>query len=123
VPFCANCGRELSPAAVACPNCGHPGPTAARSVVAATPGPRTEGFAIASLACGIGAFFFVPIVGSILAIVFGSIARRHIAEDPNLQGAEMARAGTIIGWIGLVVAVLFIVFLIVLTVVVQNSNF
>jgi len=121
VPFCAHCGHELSPAASACPNCGHPGPAAAQGA-APPPGPRTEGFAIASLACGIGAFFFIPIVGSILAIVFGSVARRHIAEDPNLQGADMARAGIIIGWIGVVVAVLFITFLIVLAFALEHSN-
>jgi len=85
-------------------------------------GARTEGFAIASLACGIGAFFIVPVVGSILAIVFGSVARRRIAEDPRLQGAEMARAGIIIGWIGLVVAVLSIVFLIALAFALAHSN-
>lgn len=86
-------------------------------------GPRTEGFAIASLACGIGAFFVIPVVGSILAIAFGSIARRRIAEDPNLQGAEMARAGIIIGWVGLVLLVLFIIFLIVVAAAFQNWNF
>lgn len=86
------------------------------------PGSRTEGFAIASLACGIGAFFFIPIVGSILAIVFGAVARRRIAEDPTLQGTDMARAGIIIGWIGVVVAVLFITFLIVLAFALEHSN-
>ena len=102
------------------------GPAAARPtawVPAQPPGPHTEGFAIASLACGIGAFFFVPVVGSILAIIFGSVARRRIAEDPNLQGADMARAGIIIGWIGLVLLVLFIIFLVVVAVAVQNWNF
>jgi uncharacterized RDD family membrane protein YckC len=24
--FCSNCGKEISPQAVMCPNCGHPGP-------------------------------------------------------------------------------------------------
>jgi hypothetical protein len=122
VPFCANCGRDLSPAATACPNCGHPGPASPRSVAVA-PGPRTEGFAIASLVCGIGAFFAVPIVGSILAIAFGGVARRRIAEDPALQGADMARAGIIIGWVGLIVVVMAIVFLIVLATAIRNSNF
>jgi uncharacterized membrane protein len=111
VAFCSNCGRELSPAARACPNCGHPGPSAAPAV--AVPQVRTEGFAIASLASGIAGFFIVPIVGSILAIVFGNMARKRIAADPQLQGAEMARAGTIIGWIGAIFGILFVLFLII----------
>jgi MFS family permease len=122
VPFCANCGRDLSPAAVACPNCGQPGP-GARIAVEAPPAKRTEGFAIASLACAIGGFFIVPIVGSILAIVFGNTARKRIAQDPDLQGAEMARAGTIIGWVGLVLIVLFIAFLIAVVAAFRNWTF
>lgn len=122
MPFCANCGRDLSPAAVACPNCGHPGPGAGTIPAVATAGKRTEGFAIASLVCGIVGFFGVPIVGSVLAIVFASTARKHIAQDPDLGGADMARAGMIIGWIGLILGILVIVGLIVLAFAVSNSN-
>ena len=123
MPFCANCGRDLSPSAIACPNCGHPGPGAGAVPVAPPPGKRTEGFAIASLVSGIVGFFGLPIVGSILAIVFASTARKRIALDPNLGGADMARAGMIIGWIGLILGVLVVVFLIVIAFAVSNSNF
>ena len=123
MPFCANCGRDLSPSAIACPNCGHPGPAAGTTTVPAVPGKRTEGFAIASLVCGILGFFGVPIVGSILAIVFGSVARKRITQDPTLGGTEMARAGIIIGWIGAVLAIIAIVLVIVLAFAVSNSNF
>ncbi len=123
MPFCANCGRDLSPAAVACPNCGHPGPAAGQVTIAGAPGKRTEGFAIASLVCGIVGFFGVPVVASILAIVFGHTARKRIAQDENLAGADMARAGIIIGWIGLVLAVLLILFLIVVAVGFSRWNF
>ena len=92
-------------------------------MVVAPPGKRTEGFAIASLVCGIVGFFGVPIVGSILAIVFGRTARTRIAADPELGGAEMARAGVIIGWIGLAIGVLAVLFLIVLAFGLSNSNF
>ena len=116
MPFCANCGRELSPAAVVCPNCGHPGPAAGTVVVTTAPPKRTEGFAIASLACGIVGFVGVPIVGSILAIVFGAVARKRIASDPDLGGADLARAGTIIGWAGVVLfTVLFVILLLAAT--------
>jgi len=122
VPFCANCGHDLSPAAVICPNCGHPGPGAGVAVVA-PPAKRTEGFAIASLACGIVGFFALPLVGSILAIVFGSVARKHIEQDPDLGGADMARAGVIIGWVGVAVSVLAVLFLIVVAIAVSHSTF
>ena len=121
MPFCANCGHDLSPAAIACPNCGHPGPAAGTvPVVAPT---RTEGFAIASLVCGIVGFFGVPIVGSILAIVFASAARKRIAQDPDLGGGDLARAGMIIGWIGLILAIVVVVFAIVLVFAISHSNF
>jgi hypothetical protein len=122
VPFCANCGRDLSPAAVTCPNCGHPGP-AAGTVAVASPTRRTEGFAIASLVCAISGLFAVPIVGGILAIVFGTTARRRIAQDPTLGGAEMARAGIIVGWIGVVVTLLAVLFLIVIAIGFRNWQF
>lgn len=123
MPFCANCGRDLSPAAIACPNCGHPGPGAGNVAVVAPSGKRTEGFAIASLVCGIVGFFGVPIVGSILAIVFASTARKRIAQDANLGGADMARAGMIIGWIGLILGIIIIVLVIVLAFAVSSWNF
>jgi hypothetical protein len=90
---------------------------------AVAPGPRTEGLAIASLICSIAAFVFIPLVGSILGIVLGSAARRRIKEDPSLQGADMARAGIIVGWVGLALIVLFIVFLIVLASSFRSWNF
>jgi len=44
VPFCANCGRELSDQALACPNCGHPNETrTAVSEVAFTKAPPGPG--------------------------------------------------------------------------------
>lgn len=118
--YCAHCGRELSPAAIACPNCGHPGPGAAPAIA---PGKRTEGFAIASIVCSVTSFFFLPIVGGILGIIFGHVARRRIAEDPDLGGAEIARAGIIVGWIASTIWVLFIVLLIVFTFTTQGGNF
>jgi hypothetical protein len=124
VAFCSNCGRELSPAARVCPQCGTPTPVEG-GVELATPvatsgeGPL-EGFAVASLVCGIGAFFLIPIVGSILAIIFGHIATARIAEDPRLKGKELARAGIIIGWVGIVLTVL--AFLVIILFVAAFNN-
>jgi len=62
---------------------------------------RTEPFAIASIACAVVNFFGAFFVGSILGIIFGKIAEKNIAANPSLQGANLARAGIIVGWVGL----------------------
>jgi hypothetical protein len=127
---CPNCGREISPRAVACPQCGEPGPAAVPagagagyppppapppahqpgsfgSVVAAVP--RTEPFAIASIVCAVANFFGIFFIGAILAIVFGKIAQKNIAQNPALEGANLARMGIIVGWVGIGLMVAFVV--------------
>jgi hypothetical protein len=77
---------------------------------------ETSGKAIASLVLGIGGFLIFPVVLSILAIVFGRSAKREIAERPGLGGAGLATAGIVLGWIGValtVIAVLFVVLVVV----------
>ncbi|MEI8337280.1 MAG: DUF4190 domain-containing protein [Actinomycetes bacterium] len=65
--------------------------------------PGTNGYAIASLVlslvglCGIG---------SILAIVFGNMAKKEIAISGE-GGSGLAKAGVIIGWIGLGIVVAY----------------
>jgi hypothetical protein len=119
VAFCSNCGRELSPAAQYCPHCGAAtGLAVATTAVSTPPAPgsegRLEGLALASLLCSVGSFFIIPIVGSILGIVFGHIAHGRIDADPTLRGREMARAGIIVGWIGIVLTVLAVLLIIVI---------
>ena len=69
---------------------------------------RTNGFAIASLACGIGQFMFGPLA-TIPAIVFGHMARSQIRRTGE-QGAGLALAGLILGWAAVVLGVLLVVF-------------
>jgi hypothetical protein len=126
---CPNCGRDISPRAVACPQCGEPGPAAVPagagagypppppppahqpgsvgSVISAVP--RTEPFAIASVVCAVANFFGVFLIGAILGIVFGKIAQKNIARNPALEGANLARMGIIIGWVGIGLLVAFLV--------------
>jgi hypothetical protein len=70
---------------------------------------RTDGYAIASIACSAAAFFGAFIAGSILGIVFGKMAENRIAADPTLDGEGLARAGIIVGWVGLAVGAVFLV--------------
>lgn len=60
------------------------------------PHPGTNGLAIASLVLGI---LWIYWVGSILALVFGYVARNQIKASGQ-TGAGMAVAGIVLGWVG-----------------------
>jgi hypothetical protein len=62
----------------------------------APPPQRTNGLAIASMVLGILWLYWI---GSILALVFGYIARNQIRERGE-SGGGMATAGIVLGWIG-----------------------
>ena len=85
-----------------------------REAPASTAPARTSGLAIASLALGVIGFFAVPLIASVLAIVFGKQAERDLARDPTLGGEGLARAGVILGWIGVAVAALGLILLVAL---------
>jgi len=68
---------------------------------------RTNGLAVASLACGVGQVFFW-FIAAIPAVVLGHMARRQIRQTGE-DGAGLALAGLILGWIGIVATVLFVV--------------
>ena len=76
--------------------------------VKAAPAAATSGLAIASLLLGIGGLTIVPLVGSVLAIIFGYMARRDIRSrrPGELTGDGMALAGIVMGWIAVGLAVL-----------------
>jgi Domain of unknown function (DUF1707)/Domain of unknown function (DUF4190) len=78
---------------------------AARATVV-TPVTRTNGLAMASLACGLAQFAFGPLA-AIPAIVFGHVARQQIKRSGE-QGAGLALAGLILGW-AVILGILLIV--------------
>jgi Domain of unknown function (DUF1707)/Domain of unknown function (DUF4190) len=65
-------------------------------VLAATPVPGTNGYAMASFACGIGQLLIGPFA-TIPAIIFGHMARNQIRRTGE-QGAGLALAGLVLGW-------------------------
>ena len=71
----------------------------------AAPPQRTNGLAIASMVLGI---LWIWWIGSILALVFGYIARNQIKKRGD-GGGGMALAGIILGWIGVGILVLAVV--------------
>ena len=67
---------------------------------------RTNGLAIAALVAGCAQFVFCGI-GTILAIVFGHIARGQIKRSNGTEtGSGLATAGLVLGYIGLALIVL-----------------
>lgn len=69
---------------------------------------RTNGFAVASLVLGILWLFWV---GSILALVFGYIAKSQVDGAGGAQGGRgLAIAGIVLGWVGVGTLLLVIAF-------------
>jgi hypothetical protein len=63
--------------------------------------------ALVSLIAGIAGFTFLPLVGSIVAIITGYAARKETrALPPTASGDGLATAGIIMGWIQVGLAVI-----------------
>ncbi len=74
---------------------------------AAAPAKSTNGLAIASMVLGI---LWVYWIGSILALIFGYVAKGQIAAAGGTQGGRgMAIAGIVLGWVGIGMLLLGIV--------------
>jgi uncharacterized membrane protein len=87
---------------------GHfPSPQMMPQVVQYVRPARTNGLAAASLACGIGQLFFW-LLAAIPAVVLGHMARRQIRETGE-AGDGMAVAGLVLGYIGIILTVFFVV--------------
>jgi hypothetical protein len=88
------------------------------------PPPPNNGYAVASLICSIvGVLFILPVIGPILGVVFGNIAKKQISQSQGREGGEnLAQAGVILGWIGIGLNVLVFLFFLVLLVGVSSLD-
>jgi len=69
---------------------------------------RTNGFAVASLVLGILWIFWL---GSLLALVFGFVAKRQIDQSGGTQsGSGLAIAGIVLGCVGACTLLLVLIF-------------
>jgi hypothetical protein len=86
-----------------------PAPTWAPGQPAYGP-PKTNNLAIVSLIFGIANFIICPFVGSIVAIITGHIGSGQIKRSEGREGGKgLARAGTILGYVGLGLSMLGLV--------------
>ncbi len=88
----------------------------------------TNGKAIAALVCGIVTFVVCQPFTAIAAVILAPQAKREIEAEPDrYDGEGLAKAGQIIGWIGLalwiVAAVGFIVLMVIAYTVDSGSNY
>lgn len=82
------------------------------SDVAAVAAPKTSTLAIVSLVAGIAGWTILPLIGSIVAIVTGHMAKAEIREQVgSLGGDGLATAGLVLGYlsIGLSVCICLII--------------
>jgi hypothetical protein len=132
---CGRCGATNTPGAKACPACGNslppepvaglaarpaaggagmPGYNVVSDHLAQSPAPAaaaaprsTNGLAIAAMVLGI---VWVYWLGSILALIFGYVAKGQINQSAGRQaGKGMAIAGIVLGWVGVGTLLLCIV--------------
>ena len=69
--------------------------------------PKDSSLAIISMICGIAAYVIVPVVGGIVAVILGHMAKNEIKKSNGLiKGNGMATAGLILGYIHLGLVVL-----------------
>ena len=129
--FCSQCGTKIVASWNVCPNCGHNLKSERGYQQPAQPQPPVQIYTqqkpkyqphqyqsynsrprsnntngIVALICGLlGLFGVIPIVGSIIGIVLGAVGKKN-DDDPR-----MAKAGLVIGIIGIVVWIAFYIFL------------
>ena len=87
--------------------------------VNAVPAVRTNGYAIASLACALGQLALGPLA-TIPAIGLGHVARRQIMRTGE-QGAGLALAGLILGWAAVILGIVLIVVGLAISVAVHGT--
>ncbi len=76
---------------------------------------QTSSMAVIALVSGILGWTLLPLIGSIVAIVTGHLARKEIRNSGGaLEGDGLALTGLILGWIVAICSILAIVFVVVM---------
>ena len=81
----------------------------------------TNSLAIVSLISGIAGWTLVPLLGSIVAIITGHMAKRQIAVTGD-EGSGMATAGLVIGYVFVGLAVIGLVLFVLVLALASTST-
>ncbi|WP_243075100.1 DUF4190 domain-containing protein [Microbacterium sp. SS28] len=84
---------------------GTPAYPAAAPAYGAPPATKTNTLAVVSLISSLVGFFVIPFLGSITGIITGHMSLSQIKRTGE-QGRGLGLAGTIVGWVGLVLAII-----------------
>ena len=69
--------------------------------------PQNSTLAIIALVAGLLGITIFPLIGSVVAVIAGPMAKREIDESGGTLGGEnLAQIGMILGWIGLALSLL-----------------
>lgn len=97
---CPKCGAPNADSADTCQECGTPLPS--RQALR-----TTSGTATASFVCAILGWTVLPLIGAIMAVALGHMARNEIrASGGSLGGDGMATAGLVLGYASIGLAAL-----------------
>jgi hypothetical protein len=70
---------------------------------------QTSSLAIVSLVSGIACWLVLPVLGAIISVITGHMAKKEIRDSAgHLSGVEMANAGLLLGYIHLALSVMAI---------------
>jgi len=82
------------------PGAGYPAPGAPAPAYQPAAGTRTSGLAVASLVTGL--FFWCWVLPGVVSIVLGNVALESIENSGGMKtGRGMAIAGIVLGWVGI----------------------
>jgi len=74
---------------------------------------ETNTMAVISLATGIASWFVLPLVGGVIAVITGHLAKKEIRQTGQ-QGDGLATIGLVLGYLHLAVVALVVLVLILL---------
>jgi len=68
---------------------------------------QASSMAIVSMVSGIACWFVLPLIGALIAVITGHMAKKEIRESGGrLSGVEMANAGLALGYVHLAISFL-----------------
>lgn len=88
-------------------------------------GRQSSSLAVISLIAGIASYFIVPVLGALVAVITGGMAKKEILQSGGrISGFGMANWGIILGWINIAIGLIGIcVFLLTILGVISLSSF